>query len=383
MSQQSVLVVGGCGFIGYHIVRYFVEAPEFSPVSVLSRSALQAVNKVDGATYIAGDLNDRDSIERALQQARPAVIVHAASPSPVTGTPKEYQRIVVEGTRSLLKLTTDSADVQILIYTSSSTMAQGREHLNVDERAPLADTDPNAPPYARAKALAERMVLDAYKPVAGAGSNSDWSGCLSVGALRYPICYGTHDAMTIPGSLLALEKGQTRFQLGDGQNLWNFCSTDNVGRSHVLLARALLAKDEDKNQVGGEAFNIHDGQTRPFWDFPRAVWKLAGHKESNESTVQIPVWFVSAIANVLEFVFWAFTFGRKRPQTLGKQQVEYACYTHTYDITKAKKRLGYVPRQNFEEDLSNAVAWSLNENGWAKRLKRSGIAVSAPDTPRC
>jgi sterol-4alpha-carboxylate 3-dehydrogenase (decarboxylating) len=367
MAQQPVLVIGGCGFVGYHIVRHFVQAPEFSPVSVLSRSAIQTANKVDGAVYIAGDLCDEKSILSAIQQSRPTIIVHAASPSPITGTPKEYQRVAVEGTKTLLVLAFDSADVRVLIYTSSSTMAKGREHLDLNETVPLADTDPKAPAYARTKAMAERAVLNANKPLASTRRDSNWTGHLCTGALRFPICYGTHDGMTIPGALLALKKDQTGFQLGDGKNLWDFCSTENVGNAHVLLARHLIAPDLGNSNVAGEAFNIHDGQPRPFWDLPRAVWKLAGHKQTGKVT-QIPVWFASAMAVALEFLFWTFTFGKKRPQNLGSQQVNYSCYTHTYNISKAQKTLGYIPRQKFDEDLAEAVAWSLKYDGWAKKL---------------
>jgi sterol-4alpha-carboxylate 3-dehydrogenase (decarboxylating) len=363
-----VLVIGGCGFIGCHIVQHFVDATDFPQVFVLSRSALHTANKVDGAIYLAGDLRDRASIVSALEQSRPAVIIHAASPSPITGTPKEYQNITVDGTKTLLELALASEDVRVLIYTSSSTMAKGREHLNVDEEAPLADTDAKAPAYARTKAIAERAVLQANNPLTDEHSTFRWNGHLCTAALRFPICYGTHDTMLIPGALAALQEGRTGFQLGDGKNIWDFCSTENVGAAHVLLARRLPIPDSEQLQIAGKAFNIHDGQSRPFWDLPKTIWRLAGHKPSREEVTQIPVWFASTLAVVLEFLFWMFTFGTKRPGNMGKQQVEYSCFTHTYDISKARKILGYEPKHKFEEEMAKAVAWSLQQDGWAKKL---------------
>ena len=112
---------------------------------------------------------------------------------------------------------------------------------------------------------------------------------------------------------------------------------------------------------------------RPFWDFARTVWKLAGHKKQGEHITQLPVWFLWSLATVLEWLFWAVTLGTKRPQNLGKQQIEYACYSHTYDLTKARKRLGYVPGQNFQAELQKAVNWSLEKNGWEERLKKAGV----------
>ncbi|KAF2121686.1 C-3 sterol dehydrogenase/C-4 decarboxylase family protein [Lophiotrema nucula] len=376
MAQHSVLVVGGCGFIGYHIVRHFVQAPDFSAVSVLSRSAANSAHKVDGANYVAGDLGDHGSLRHILEDLRPNVIIHAASPSPVTGTPKEYQKIAVDGTKNLLDIAKDLPETRVLIYTSSSTMAKGREHLNLDESFPLADTDPKASAYARTKAAAEVMVLNANDPLPKADTGVDWSGHFCTGALRLPACYGTHDTMSIPGCLQALEKGQTNVQLGDGKNLWDFCSTENAGAAHVLLARALLAPRKDEDKIDGEAFHIHDGQPRPFWDYAKLVWKLAGHKKQGERITSLPVWFVSGLAVVLELLFWLFTFGQKRPQTLGKQQVEYACYTHTYNINKAKQRLGYVPMQDFEGELAKGVKWSLEHDGWREKLQRAGVGNS-------
>lgn len=165
MAHNSVLVVGGCGFIGYHIVRHFVQASQFTSVHVISRFAVKSRNKVDGANYFDGDLGDYESIRAILRDVRPQVIIHAASPSPVTGTPREYQEIAVDGTRNLLNFAKESPDVQGLIHTSSSTMARGREHLNLDESYPLANTDPNAPAYARTKATAEIMVLEVNNPL--------------------------------------------------------------------------------------------------------------------------------------------------------------------------------------------------------------------------
>lgn len=377
MEKPSVLIVGGSGFMGYHIVHHFVHHPDFGSVTVLSRSAgsSQSKNHVEGASYVSANLNDAKSIRSVLSEIKPTVIIHAASPSPVTGTPREYKEITVDGTNNLLDLARESKHVRVLIYTSSSTMAKGREHVDLDETYPLADTDPKAPVYAQTKASAEIAVLKANKPLPiNSTKEGDWTGYLSTGSLRFPIVYGTHDLTSIPGCLGALEQGQTNVQIGDGKNLWDFCSTENAAIAHSILTQALLGTRETTAKVDGEAFHIHDGAPRPFWDFARAVWKAAGHKpKTNSPPTSIPIWFALGLANALELLFWIFTFGTKRPQTLGKQQVEYACFTHTYNIEKARTRLGYVPKLNFEKDVEDAVNWSLENDGWSERLKKVGI----------
>jgi sterol-4alpha-carboxylate 3-dehydrogenase (decarboxylating) len=167
--QGSVLIFGGCGFVGYHIVRHFVKYPTFSSVAVVSCSAANSKNHVDSATYHSGDLTDRDSIRKLLLKIKPTVIIHAASPSPVLGTPKEYERMTIQGTKNILKLAKESKDVQAFIYTSSSTLARGAEHLNLTEDCLLANADPKSPAYGRAKALADIMVLKANDPLPSTG----------------------------------------------------------------------------------------------------------------------------------------------------------------------------------------------------------------------
>lgn len=275
-------------------------------MSVLSRSAEASAHKIEGADYISGDLASRETIERVFRDVRPSVIIHAATPSPLTGMPKKYQRVVIDGTKSRLDIAKISSDVRVLVYTSSSSMAKGYERLHLDESTPLADEDPWALAYARTKATAEKMVLKAHNGLSATTleSNSNWSGRLCTGAIRLPICYGTHNIMSIPGCLTALANG---------------------------------------------------------------------HTKPTERVVQLPVWFIWSLANVLEWLFWVFTLGTKQPQTLGKQQIEYSCYSHTYDVSKTRKRLRYVSVQDFEADLGKAVDWTLKEDGWGERLKEAGV----------
>ncbi|KAF7943273.1 hypothetical protein EAE96_011203 [Botrytis aclada] len=358
----SVLIIGGAGFVGYHLVCHFVEDATFSTITVASRRAQQSKDRVSAANYYNVDLSDVGSIEKLIDSIKPTLIVHAASPSPVTGTSKDYDRVIIQGTKDLLRIAEKSKNVQALVYTSSSLLCKGPEHINRTEESPLADRDPKAPEYARAKALAEKLVLSANKPLAideatkGAFS---WEGHLCTGALRFPIIYGTHDLTCVPGALDALQKGRTNVVLGDNNNLWSFCSAKNAAVSHILLSQALLdthkRRSSNLTTADGEAFNIHDGEARKFWDFARMIWELAGHKSENERVFYLPTWFALGLSSCLELLFWVFTFGTKRPYQLGKQQVEYALFEHTYSIEKSIKVLEYELIQDFEGSLREAV----------------------------
>jgi sterol-4alpha-carboxylate 3-dehydrogenase (decarboxylating) len=56
----SVLVVGGCGFVGFHIVRYFSLEPSCTGVAVMSRNPNS--NHLAGVSYHAGDISDPSNV---------------------------------------------------------------------------------------------------------------------------------------------------------------------------------------------------------------------------------------------------------------------------------------------------------------------------------
>jgi sterol-4alpha-carboxylate 3-dehydrogenase (decarboxylating) len=370
----SVLVIGGSGFVGYHITKYFLEQRSCISISVLSRNPRR--NVLAGVSYHTGDISNAAELEKLIDEICPTVIIHAACPSPTSASSRTYREIIVRGTRTLLDIALKSSSVKVFIYTSSATMAVGSAHIDVDETTPLADTDPRSHPYAKCKAIADKMVLNANSP------NSDMNqGSLLTACIRLPIVYGERDLVTIPGCLGALENNQINVILGHGTNLWDFTSAENSAYAHHLIAVALMKRVVDSSasnvdgeassasKVDGEAFNITDGERHQFWDLPRLTWKAVGWVPSeNDRVIKLAPGFLLALAFCLEWLYWLFTFGQKHPTLLSRQQIEYSCFEHTYQIGKARERLGYNPSADFEAGVRKAVQWSLENDGWAARL---------------
>jgi sterol-4alpha-carboxylate 3-dehydrogenase (decarboxylating) len=373
-ARHSALVVGGCGFVGYHLIQHLLQHRSFASVTGTSRHATSSVYRLPGARYCDVDITKRDQVSRLLADVQPTLIIHAATPPAVSGTRKHFEQVTVRGTRNLLQLAKDSSSVRALIFTSSSTMARGQEHQNLDESVALAHEDPRGHPYAKTKAQADTEVRGANTPRPSSADNTktdheSMTGFLLTSCIRLPIVYGTHDLVSIPGALKALQKGQTNFQLGSGANHWSFCSVNNAVTAHLLVAMSLLAMDQTSRGVAGEAFHINDGETHAFWDFPRLIWKFAGHEDSGKRVWALPTRLALQIAWLLEVAYWTCTLGTKRPGLMGMQQVEYSCFEHTYSIRKAIRVLGFHPQQNFQAELEKAVAWQLENEGWAQKLK--------------
>lgn len=347
MSEKTVLVVGGCGFLGYHIVDAFLQDPAWSSIHVMSRNPSR--NQIEGAQYHSGSLTSFEQVQSVLSEVQPSLIIHTASPT-ATGNAGDshFYEINVKGTQNLLKAAVASDHVKMLIYTSSVEVMEGLSHDFITEDAPLCTTTSRAVYYAKTKAMADQAVLDA----------SGKSGLRTL-CLRFPGAYGERDSQAVPGSLRALQEGRHRYQIGDNKSLFDWVSAGNVARSHLLAAQALLRQPEDGGgKVDGEAFFITDGNSIPFWDFQRLIWYAAGDRTAPEKITVVPAWFMLNLASAVEWLYWAFTLGLKKPQVFRRQIMVYTCYPRTYSIEKARKRLGYRPVDDRAEQIQRGLEWA-------------------------
>lgn len=373
-SLRSVLVVGGCGFLGFHIVRALLNDPDGLTISVLSRNPTR--NRLPGVSYHAGDISNPELIQSLLDELKPRVIIHAASPSGhvVTGNTSVYQNTNIKGTANLLACAAQSASTVAFVYTSTAIVIVGSEHIFADESSPVLNASSKENEYAKTKAIADTLVLEANDP------GTEIEKGLRTTCIRLPAMYGERDTQVIPNLLGLLRRGENRFQLGDNSSFFDWVHVENAATAHILAAKALLAesaksKEVDENlKVSGEAFFITDDAPLPFWDLPRKVWATADPISTDQKVWVIPTKLALRSALAFEWIVWAISLGTKRPQKFSRQAIEYCCLTRTHCIDKAKKRLGYVARDNADEGIRQAVAWVLKDEplelGSSKRNQR-------------
>ena len=346
MLEGRVLIIGGCGFVGYHIVNAFIQDATWSSIHIMSRDPSR--NQVEGAHYHSGSLTSIEQVQSLLAEVQPSLIINTASPiGNGDAHGDSFYEINVKGTSNLLKAAVASNHVKMLIYTSSVVVMEGSVHNFITEDAPMYTASSRAEDYARTKAVADQAVLDA-----------NGQGGLRTLCLRLTSVYGERDSQLIPGSLDALQNGGSRYQVGANQNLFDYVSAPNVAQAHLLAAKALLRQpDNEDAKVDGEAFFITDGKPVPFWTFQRSVWYAAGDRTAPEEVKVIPAWLMLSLASVIEWLYWAFTLGLKRPKVLRRQTMMYTCFPRTYSIEKAKERLGYKPVDEREEQILKGLDW--------------------------
>ncbi|WWC86957.1 uncharacterized protein L201_001838 [Kwoniella dendrophila CBS 6074] len=431
MSSESYLVIGGCGFLGRHIVEQLLERGE-SQVSVFDIVQRHFDSNV---TFFIGDLSKAEDVQNALQKSQATVVIHTASPAHGMGR-AIYEKVNVEGTRTLLEeCQSTTSKVKKLVYTSSGgVIYSGEEDItNVDERVDYPSKPLDA--YNETKVSAEKMVLKA--------NNDNFKTC----SIRPAGIFGPGDRQMISGFYNVVKNGQTKWQIGDNTNLGDFTYVGNVAYAHLLASDKLseiypysnlrdpissinislgshkiptsLSKPIGPNQnptkedllldkkfrsniidesdlrpvlrtkmdqfsiesskdeageegegipIAGQAFFITNGEPIYFWDFALTLWNQLGHIPPYR--IVLPTLLGLFIASIAEFIS---NFTGKEPG-FTRFRVSQATQQRFYDIEKARRLLGYHPKTSLDQGMKNWTQWYRGE------LEKQKLAVEDAKT---
>lgn len=136
-SLGKVVVVGGCGFLGSHIVNLIVKRHPETQISVLDLRTNLNRNASANVSYHDGDITDYDAVKSIFSAIRPDAVVHTASPIHVAKH-DILEKVNVQGTKNLVKAAQETG-VKAFVYTSSASVILGgkNELVNADETWPL------------------------------------------------------------------------------------------------------------------------------------------------------------------------------------------------------------------------------------------------------
>lgn len=125
MTLPDVLITGGCGFVGAAIARAISEKHPECRISILDKSAPGPSHQVPSqAIFVKVDITSTAQVEQAMQQIRPAIVIHTAGIVPVLAERfgRRMQSTVwelnVEGTKIMLDVS-KRLGVKAFVFTSS------------------------------------------------------------------------------------------------------------------------------------------------------------------------------------------------------------------------------------------------------------------------
>lgn len=323
---MRILVTGGGGFLGQAIVRQLVERGD--SVSTINRSDYPELAAL-GVTCHRGDIADRDAVAAAVDGVD-AVIHVAAKAGPGLYAP-DFVAANVVGTGNVIDACRKHG-VRYLVHTSSpSVVHAGGDIDGGDESLPYPDHFPA--PYPATKAEAEQLVLAAN------------GNALKTCALRPHLIWGPGDNQLLPRLIERNRAG--RLKLPAPEKLIDTVYIDNAAESHLQALDNLAGPAT----AAGRAYFISNGEPRPVGEMLSMMLAAGGEKPKLGSVSPVAA---MAAATVVEW-FWRAARRRSDPP-LSRFVVEHLATAHWFDITAARRDLGYEPRISIEEGLRRLSA---------------------------
>ncbi|MEX0993260.1 MAG: NAD(P)-dependent oxidoreductase [Solirubrobacterales bacterium] len=247
---MKLLVTGASGFLGGPTCAELVRRGH--DVTALVR---RPGSEPENVNAVAGELDDRDSLVRALSAHPPDCVVHLAAENGAQRSARKVERVNVEGTKNLLHACRSDGEPRF-VFTSTVVTGNARGEL-LTERSEL----PVQTVYGRSKQEGERLVRE---------SGLDWA------IVRPSHVYG-------PGGWYVSEfvkrlRSPGRFAvIGTGKNLWDVVHVDDV---------ATAISDAVERAPAGSLYHVVDDSPTTFYDFIA----LTARELGVGSPRRIPAW---------------------------------------------------------------------------------------------
>jgi dTDP-glucose 4,6-dehydratase len=339
MMSKKILITGGAGFIGSHVIRLFVNKyPEYQIVNLdkLTYAGnlqnLSDVEKNENYRFIKGDIVDSKFINELFQSEKFDAVIHLAAESHVDrsiANPLEFVLTNVVGTVNLL-------NAARLIWNNNNEKKKGPfYHVSTDEvygslqpgNEYFTEKTPYDPhsPYSASKAASDHFVRayhDTYNlPIVISNCSNN---------------YGSHQfpEKLIPLCINNIKNNKPIPIYGKGENVRDWLWVEDHARAIDVIFH------KGKN---GETYNIGGHNEWRNIDLVKLLCKIMDEKLGRISgTSEKLITFVTDRAG---------------------HDLRYAI-----DASKLKNELGWEPSLQFEEGLSKTVDWYLANQEWLNNV---------------
>ena len=325
---MKVLVTGGAGFTGVHLVRALVDRGD--DVTVLDISSGDSLDtdslKARGVKLIIGSVADQDVLQKAV--AGQEVIFHLASAfrDIHQGAPL-FHEVDVEGTRRLLEAARRTGTRRVVHCSTQGvhgSLPAGQVPGNED--SPIAPIDYYCEAKVEAEAVCDQFIADG----------------MDIVNVRPTSIYGPGDTHGWLKLFKVCKKGHF-LMLGSGKVFNHPVYVGNLVDGFLLAA--------DVPEARGRTYLLGDNDYVSLNGLVRLVGKVLGTKVSR---YRFP-WLkpVHALAYLMEVASKPFNY----EPPLFRRRLTWFSTNRGWDISRARTELGYRPRVTLEEGLTLTKNW--------------------------
>jgi nucleoside-diphosphate-sugar epimerase len=325
---MRALVTGGGGFLGRYIVEQLRQRGD--DVTIFARGHYPEVEAL-GVRAIRGDLRDRRAVAEACRGMD--VVFHVAAKAGLWGPRQAFYAVNVQGTEHVIAGCREAGVPRLINTSSPSVIFDGSAQEGVDESILYPETYES--PYPETKALAEQRVTEANGP-----------DILTV-SLRPHLIFGPRDNHLLPSLLARAKDGQVP-QVGDGRNRVDLTYVEDAAYAHLLADEALTADPS----LGGSVYFISQDEPVVLWPWIR---DLLAKLDLPPIRQRLPLPVARAAGRVMASAHRLLPL-KGEPRLTPFLASELA-ESHYYDVSRAKRELGYRPRFSMAEAKAKTVAW--------------------------
>ncbi len=333
--MKTILITGGAGFIGSHVVRLFVN--KYPDVQILNLDALTYAGNLENLKdvedapnyeFIKGDITDQEFIDALFREREIDGVIHLAAESHVDRSiedPLSFIRTNIIGTMNLLnacRSSWDSFEGKRFYHISTDEVygSLGSEGLFTEETS----YDPKSP-YSASKASSDHLVRayhNTYKlPVVISNCSNNY------GPNQFP-------EKLIPLSINNLRNGKPIPVYGKGENIRDWLYVED----HATAIDKVYHSGLD-----GETYNIGGNNEWKNIDLIRLLCEIMDRKLGKPQ---------GSCANLITFV-----------KDRAGHDLRYAI-----DSSKISRELGWNPSVTFEIGLEKTVDWYLSSSEWLNNV---------------